>query len=129
LRVARWLEKRPEVLRVLHPALESDPGYAIWTRDFTGASGLFSVVFTPASEQSMHAFLNELTLFGLGYSWGGFESLAILFDCSEYRTATRWQPGGPTVRFHIGLEDPEDLLSDLERGFAAMARASGRRDS
>ena len=129
LRVARWLEKRPEVLRVLHPALESDPGYAIWTRDFTGASGLFSVVFKSASEQSVHAFLNELTLFGLGYSWGGFESLAILFDCSEYRTATRWQPGGPTVRFHIGLEDPEDLLSDLERGFAAMARASGRRDS
>jgi len=129
LRVARWLEKRPEVLRVLHPALESDPGYAIWTRDFTGASGLFSVVFKSASEQSVHAFLNELTLFGLGYSWGGFESLAILFDCSEYRTATRWQPGGPTVRFHIGLEDPEDLLTDLERGFAAMARASGRRDS
>jgi cysteine-S-conjugate beta-lyase len=124
LRVAGWLEKRPEVLRVLHPALESDPGYAIWTRDFTGASGLFSVVFKPASERSVHAFLNELTLFGLGYSWGGFESLAILFDCSEYRTATRWQPGGPTVRFHIGLEDPEDLLADLERGFAAMARAN-----
>ena len=129
LRMARWLEKRPEVLRVLHPGLESDPGHAIWKRDFTGASGLFSVVFRPTSEPSVHAFLNELTLFGLGYSWGGFESLAILFDCSEYRTATKWAPGGPSIRFHIGLEDPEDLLADLERGFAAMARASGRHTS
>jgi len=129
LRVARWLEQRPEVLRVMHPALESDPGHKIWKRDFTGACGLFSVVFNPTSEQSVHAFLNELALFGLGYSWGGFESLAILFDCSEYRTATKWAPGGPTVRLHIGLEDPDDLIADLERGFAAMAAAAGRRAS
>jgi cystathionine beta-lyase len=129
LRVARWLEQRPEVLRVMHPALESDPGHKIWKRDFTGACGLFSVVFKPTSEQSVHAFLNELALFGLGYSWGGFESLAILFDCSEYRTATKWAPGGPTVRLHIGLEDPDDLIADLERGFAAMAAAAGRRAS
>ena len=122
LRVARWLERRPEVSRVLHPALESDPGYGIWRRDFTGACGLFSIVLKPASEKSVHAFLNELALFGLGYSWGGFESLAILFDCSEYRTATNWAPGGPTIRFHIGLEDPDDLIVDLERGFAALAR-------
>src|SRR5262245_37544596 len=127
LQVARWLERRPEVSRVLHPALESDPGHGIWKRDFAGASGLFSVVLKPTSEQSVHAFLNELTLFGLGYSWGGFESLVILFDCTEYRTATKWAPGGPTIRFHIGLEDPEDLLADLERGFGAMAPASGRR--
>jgi len=127
LQVARWLERRPEVSRVLHPALESDPGHGLWKRDFAGASGLFSVVLKPTSEQSVHAFLNELTLFGLGYSWGGFESLVILFDCTEYRTATKWAPGGPTIRFHIGLEDPEDLLADLERGFGAMARASGRR--
>jgi cystathionine beta-lyase, bacterial len=126
LRIARWLEQRPEVLRVLHPALETDPGHNIWKRDFTGACGLFSIVFKPASEQSVHAFLNELALFGLGYSWGGFESLAILFDCSEYRTATKWAPGGPTIRFHIGLEDPDDLIADLERGFAALARAAGR---
>jgi cysteine-S-conjugate beta-lyase len=126
LRVARWLEQRPEVMRVLHPALESDPGHDIWKRDFTGASGLFSIVLKPASEQSVHAFLNELALFGLGYSWGGFESLAILFDCSEYRTATKWTPGGPTIRFHIGLEDPDDLIADLERGFAALAGAPGR---
>jgi len=127
LRVARWLEQRPEVLRVMHPALERDPGHKIWKRDFTGACGLFSVVFKPTSEQSVHAFLNELALFGLGYSWGGFESLAILFDCTEYRTATKWAPGGPTVRLHIGLEDPDDLIGDLERGFAAMA--AGRRAS
>ena len=129
LRVARWLEQRTEVLRVIHPALESDPGHKIWKRDFTGACGLFSVVFKPTSEQSVHAFLNELALFGLGYSWGGFESLAILFDCTEYRTATKWAPGGPTVRFHIGLEDPDDLIADLERGFSAMAAAAGRRAS
>ena len=123
LRIARWLAQRPEVLRVMHPALESDPGHAIWKRDFTGASGLFSIVLKPASEKAVHAFLNELTLFGLGYSWGGFESLAILFDCTEYRTATKWAPGGPSIRFHIGLEDPDDLIADLERGFAALAKA------
>jgi cystathionine beta-lyase len=126
LRVARWLEQRPEVLRVMHPALESDPGHHIWKRDFTGACGLFSIVLKPTSEQSVHAFLNELALFGLGYSWGGFESLAILFDCTEYRTATKWAPGGPAIRFHIGLEDPDDLIADLERGFGALAVAEGR---
>ncbi|MFY9602736.1 MAG: cystathionine beta-lyase [Pseudolabrys sp.] len=126
LRVARWLEQRPEVLRVMHPALESDPGHNIWKRDFTGACGLFSIVLKPTSEKSVHAFLNELALFGLGYSWGGFESLAILFDCTEYRTATKWAPGGPALRFHIGLEDPDDLIADLERGFGALAAAEGR---
>jgi cystathionine beta-lyase len=123
LTVARWLAARPEVLRVLHPGIESDPGHAIWRRDFSGASGLFSIVLKPAPEKAVHAFMNELTLFGMGYSWGGFESLVILFDCSEYRTATQWAPGGPTLRFHIGLEDVGDLIADLERGFAAMASA------
>ncbi|MGH6726720.1 MAG: PLP-dependent transferase, partial [Pseudolabrys sp.] len=123
MRVARWLEQRPEVLRVLHPALENDPGHKIWRRDFTGACGLFSIVLKPVPEKSVHAFMNELALFGLGFSWGGFESLAIAFDCSEYRTATKWAPGGPTLRFHIGLEDPDDLIADLEQGFAAMAAA------
>jgi len=121
LRIAQWLEKRPEVLRVLHPALATDPGNELWKRDFTGACGLFSVVLKPTSEKSVHAFLNELALFGLGYSWGGFESLAILFDCAEYRTATKWAPGGPSIRFHIGLEDTDDLIADLEHGFAALA--------
>src|SRR5665811_1282732 len=123
LRVARWLEQRPEVQRVLHPALESDPGHKIWKRDFSGASGLFSIVFKPCAERAVYAFMHELALFGMGYSWGGFESLVILFDCAEYRTATKWAPGGPTLRFHIGLEDPDDLLADLECGFAAMAAA------
>jgi cystathionine beta-lyase len=120
LRIARWLEQRPEVLRVLHPALESDPGYKIWKRDFTGACGLFSIVLKPAADKAVLAFMNELALFGMGFSWGGFESLVILFDCAEYRTATKWSPGGPTLRFHIGLEDPGDLIADLERGFAAL---------
>jgi len=121
MKVARWLEARPEILRVLHPALESHPGHAIWKRDFTGACGLFSIVFKPAPVEAVHAFLNKLTLFGIGASWGGFESLAIPFDCAPMRSATRWAPGGPTVRFHIGLEDVCDLIADLEEGFAAFA--------
>ena len=123
LKVARWLAARPEVARVMHPALEGDPGHAIWKRDFFGASGLFSVVLKPVSETKVYAFMDSLALFGMGFSWGGFESLVILFDCSEFRTATTWAPGGPTLRFHIGLEDTGDLIADLERGFAAMAAA------
>jgi cystathionine beta-lyase len=121
LKVAHWLQARPEILRVLHPALESHPGHAIWQRDFTGACGLFSVVFRPAPAEAVHAFLNRLRLFGIGASWGGYESLAIPFDCAPIRTATQWAPGGPAVRFHIGLEDVSDLLADLEEGFAAFA--------
>ena len=124
LKVARWLESRPEVRRVLHPGLPSDPGHAIWKRDFTGACGLFSIVLEPCHDKAVYAFMNELALFGMGFSWGGFESLCILFDCAEYRTATQWAPGGPTLRLHIGLEDPGDLIADLERGFAAMKAAS-----
>ncbi|MBK5957139.1 cystathionine beta-lyase [Rhodoplanes elegans] len=123
MKVAQWFERRPEVLRVLHPALPSHPGHAIFKRDFTGSSGLFSVVFRPASQGAMNAFLNALTLFGIGASWGGYESLAIPFDCTKIRTATTWEPGGPTIRFHIGLEDTDDLIADLERGFAALHAA------
>jgi cysteine-S-conjugate beta-lyase len=123
LAVARWLEQRPEVLRLLHPALPSHPGHALWKRDFTGASGLFSMVFKPVPQQAVYAFLDTLELFGIGASWGGYESLAIPFDCTKIPTATRWAPGGPTVRFHIGLEAVEDLIADLERGFAALADA------
>ncbi|MCC6890462.1 MAG: cystathionine beta-lyase [Hyphomicrobiales bacterium] len=123
LEVARWLRARPEIARVLHPALEDCPGHAIWKRDFSGASGLFSIVFEPVAETAVYAFLDELALFGIGASWGGFESLAIPFDCGPIRTATRWAPGGPTVRIHIGLEDVGDLIADLERGFAALAAA------
>jgi len=123
LAIARWLGTRPEVARVLHPALEGDPGHALWKRDFTGASGLFSIVLKPAPRPAVDAFLDALSLFGMGYSWGGFESLAIPFDCSSYRTATTWAPGGPTLRLHIGLEDVEDLKADLDRGFAAFNAA------
>jgi cysteine-S-conjugate beta-lyase len=124
MKIARWLEARPEILRVLHPALESHPGHAIWRRDFSGASGLFSVVFKPAPTAAVHAFLDRLALFGIGASWGGYESLAIPFDCAPVRSAVPWAPGGPTVRFHIGLEDVSDLITDLEGGFAAFAAAS-----
>ena len=124
LAVARWLERRPEVLRLIHPALESHPGHALWTRDFTGASGLFSFVLKPVPQKAVYAFLDALELFGIGASWGGYESLAIPFDCAPVRSATRWDPGGPTVRFHIGLEDVEDLIADIERGFAALAVAA-----
>lgn len=120
LTVARWLQERPEVARVLHPALEGDPGNAIFRRDFTGGCGLFSVVFKPMPVKAAHAFIDALALFGIGASWGGFESLAIPFDCAPARTATTWNPGGPTVRLHIGLENVDDLIADLERGFAAM---------
>ncbi|PYF05573.1 cystathionine beta-lyase [Rhodopseudomonas faecalis] len=123
LEMARWLGARPEVQRVLHPALETDPGHAIWKRDFTGASGLFSIVLQPAPQRAVDALLNALQLFGMGYSWGGFESLIIPFDCASYRTATKWHPGGPALRLHIGLENTEDLKADLERGFAAFAAA------
>ena len=123
LEIARWLKTRPEVLRVLHPALESNPGHAIWKRDFTGASGLFSIVLKPAPQQAVDALLNGVKLFGMGYSWGGFESLIIPFDCAPYRTATRWAPGGPALRLHIGLENVDDLKADLERGFTAFNAA------
>jgi cystathionine beta-lyase len=123
LEMARWLEQRPEVLKVLHPALESHPGHAIWKRDFRGASGLFSIVMKPKPQAAVDAMLNSLTLFGMGASWGGFESLAIPFDCATYRTATKWAPGGPAVRLHIGLEHVDDLKADLDRGFAAFNAA------
>jgi cystathionine beta-lyase len=120
LEIARWLAGRPEVARVLHPALPSDPGHALWKRDFTGASGLFSVVLKPCSQAAVAAMLDGLTLFGMGYSWGGFESLILPFDPSAYRTATAWQADGPALRLHIGLEDVEDLKADLEAGFARL---------
>jgi len=123
LEMARWLARRPEVARVLHPALESDPGHAIWKRDFTGASGLFSIVLKPKPQKAVDALLDAVKLFGMGYSWGGFESLVIPFDCDAYRTATKWSPGGPTLRFHIGLENVDDLKADLEQGFSALNAA------
>jgi cystathionine beta-lyase len=123
LEMARWLAARPEVARVLHPGLESHPGHAIWKRDFTGASGLFSIVLKPVPQKAVDALLDTVTLFGMGFSWGGFESLVVPFDAAGYRTATQWSPGGPTLRLHIGLENVDDLKADLDRGFAALKAA------
>ena len=120
LKVARWLQKRADVRRVIYPALEDDPGHQIWKRDFQGAASLFSFVTIPASEKAVEAFVNALKLFGIGSSWGGFESLVQYAHIARYRTATTWDPGGPVIRLHIGLEDPDDLIADLEGGFAAM---------
>ncbi len=117
LEIARWLEGRPEVSRVLHPGLPSHPQHALWKRDFLGASGLFSVVLKPASKAAVAAMLDGLKLFGMGFSWGGYESLVIPFDAKPYRTATKWDAEGPGLRFHIGLEDVDDLRADLEAGF------------
>src|SRR5215216_6135214 len=126
LAVARWLAARPEVARVLHPALESDPGHPLWKRDFKGSSGLFSIVLEPAPKGALEAMLDGLELFGIGASWGGFESLAIPFDCAAYRTATRWNPPGPALRLHIGLEDLDDLKADLDAGFARLRREAAK---
>ncbi|MGH7046205.1 MAG: cystathionine beta-lyase [Stellaceae bacterium] len=120
LAVARWLQTRPEVVRVLYPALPDDPGHALWQRDFFGASGLFGVVLQPAPKRAVHALIDALDLFGIGASWGGFESLILPTTPARIRSATRWEPEGPTLRLHIGLEDPQDLIEDLERGFHAL---------
>ena len=124
LEMARWLQGRPEVARVLHPALETHPGHGIWKRDFTGASGLFTIVLKPASENALAAFLDGLKLFGMGYSWGGYESLIIPFNPKTYRTATHWTADGPALRLHIGLEDINDLKSDLDAAFARLKTQS-----
>lgn len=124
IEMAQWLEARPEVARVLHPALPSHPQHKIWKRDFLGASGLFAVILKPVGKPALAAMLDGLELFGMGFSWGGYESLVIPFDPTGYRTATRWQAEGPALRFHIGLEDVEDLKADLEAGFERLAAAS-----
>ena len=121
LRVARWLESRPEVKRVIYPALESHPGHAIWKRDFDGAASLFACVLHPVGADALARCVDALKLFGIGSSWGGYESLVTVVHADAIRTATRWNPGGPALRLHIGLEDPEDLLADLEQGFMALA--------
>jgi cysteine-S-conjugate beta-lyase len=124
LKVAAWLQARPEVKRVLYPALPGAAGHALWKRDFGGAASLFSIVLQPASEGQVTKFIDALTLFGIGSSWGGFESLAIAAhkELLRIRTATRWDPAEPVIRLHIGLEDPDDLIADLERGFSAMQK-------
>jgi cysteine-S-conjugate beta-lyase len=121
IEVAQWLRSRPEVETVLYPALSNTPGHDIWKRDFTGASGLFSVVLKPTSQASVAAMLDGLELFAMGFSWGGFESLVVPFK--PHRTATTWEAKGPALRLHIGMEHPDDLMRDLDEGFKRLAAA------
>ena len=123
LKLANWLQERPEVLRVMHPGLPDDPGHALWKRDFTGASGLFGFVLDISGEVPLAAFVDDLKYFGMGASWGGFESLILPTQPEKSRTATEWSPGGQAMRIHIGLEDPEDLIADLAAGFKRMNNA------
>ena len=124
LEIAKWLEARPEVDRVLYAPLESDPGHEIWKRDFTGACSLMGAVLKDCSKEQALALIDTLDLFGLGYSWGGYESLIIHADPRSYRTATTWDEPGQLIRLHIGLEDVADLKADLEKGFSALAAAA-----
>lgn len=121
LKVARWLQDRPEVARVIHPALPGSPGHEIWKRDFTGACGLFAVELKPCAQEAVHAMIDNLAYFGLGFSWGGFESLILPTTGAIHRSATHWKPEGPTLRLHIGLEDADDLIADLGRGLERLA--------
>lgn len=125
LEIAAWLRDQPEVAAVLHPALPGAPGHDLWTRDYRGASGLFSIVLRPAPDAAVDAFLDALQIFGLGFSWGGFESLAIACDPQLKVRRFAHDYGGPLVRLHIGLEDPADLRADLRRGLDAFAAATG----
>ena len=124
LHLARWLSRHDDVIRVLHPGLASDPGHALWQRDFTGASGLFGVLIKPTSHDALAAMLDGLTLFGMGWSWGGYESLLVPVDPSAFRTAVPWQEEGQLLRIHAGLEDAEDLVADLDAAFRRRSKAS-----
>jgi cystathionine beta-lyase len=123
LKVALWLQAQPQVARVIHPALPDCPGHEYWTRDFNGASGLFAFVLNGGTVEDRTRFIDGLQHFGLGYSWGGFESLALPIDPERIRSATRWQAEGPLVRLHIGLEDVNDLIEDLAEGLARYGSA------
>ena len=123
LQVAQWLAAQPLVRRVLCPALPGAPGHELWKRDFKGINGLFGVVLAPAPPAAVEAFIDALTLFGLGFSWGGFESLAIHCD-PQLKRALPPNLGGPLVRLHVGLEDPADLIADLDQALAVYARGA-----
>jgi cystathionine beta-lyase len=123
-KLALWLRARPEVEGVLYPALPEDPGHALWQRDFLGACGLFGMLLKPCPTRAWHAFIEGLELFGLGASWGGYESLILPNHPERNRTATTWDPTFPSIRIHAGLEDPDDLIADLEQGFERLRAAS-----
>ncbi len=120
-RLAEWLQARPEVARVLYPALPGAPGHAIWKRDFKGASGLFGIELKPCSPKAVAAMLDGMSLFGMGWSWGGYESLIV--PAHPVRTATKFEPAGPVIRLHAGLENPDDLIADLDAGLARLKKA------
>lgn len=123
LRVAQWLAGHRRVRRVLHPALPGCPGHELWRRDFTGSTGLFSFELE-GSEAQAAQLIDGLRLYGIGYSWGGFESLALPVHPAHHRTATEWQADGPLIRLHIGLEDADDLIADLADGFEKLDKGS-----
>ena len=123
LEVAAWLKARPEVADVLYPALPGAPGHDIWKRDFTGASGLFTVLLEPCRAEAVAAMLDGLALFGMGASWGGYESLVVPFTPFSHRDVRTFEAPGPAIRLHIGLENPADLIADLEAGFARLDAA------
>jgi cystathionine beta-lyase len=126
LHIAHWLQARPEVLRVLHPALPGAPGHDFWKRDFTGATSLFGVVLRPEyTSEAVGAMIDAMTLFGIGASWGGYESLILPTSGTISRSAGTGNFGGEIMRLHIGLEDLEDLKADLERGFARLHEVAG----
>jgi cystathionine beta-lyase len=121
LAIAAWLRQRAEIAEVIFPALPGSRGHELWKRDFTGACGLFGVVLHPVAKAHLDAMLDSLRLFRMGWSWGGFESLIIPAHPERTRTATRWEAVGPYLRLHVGLEDPADLIADLEQGLARLA--------
>lgn len=122
LKVAVWLKARPEVEAVFYPPLEGDAGHALWKKYYTGGASLFSIALKPCSHAALSSFINGLRYFGLGYSWGGFESLLITFDPARVRTASTWAYKGPCLRFHIGLEHVDDIIADLSAGFDRLNR-------
>ena len=119
--IAQWLDTRPEVREVIYPVLPGSRGHELWKRDYLGGSGLFAVVLQPVARARIDAMLEGMKLFGMGWSWGGFESLIIPTYPELAQTATRWEPGGPCLRLAIGLEDPADLIDDLAEGLARLA--------
>ena len=124
VQLAEWIARQPEVQRVLHPALPGDPGHALWRRDFRGACGLFGVVLKPVKHEAFAAMIDGLELYGIGASWGGYESLVVPFVPQKLRSATQWPDPGPCFRIHAGLEHIDDLVADMEAGFKRLRAAA-----